>query len=499
MKTWTHLVALLFISSVFLMQACSPVYVKNFKYERFVRASAFEKADQFLEDNKFLLRNRNRLLFCFEKGKILHLQGKYTESNHFLNEADRLIEDLRMDVGSEALSLLTNDQMRPYRPEDFEIIAMHYYKTLNYLALHSPYEALVEVKRMNLALQAINDKYPDHKNKYQDDALGHILMGCTYERLGDYNNAFIAFRNAYNLFDEVKGQFMGVKVPNQLIEDLIYNAEKSGFTSEATFYKKKHRISIERENASGGYVYLFWENGLGPVKSEWSVNFTILPLGESKYAFINNDLNLSFPFEYEKKKNKKKKEGNEEEKEDDGIDIDDIQFLRVAFPRYVSRPYQFKSPPSISVNRRNYQLEMVEDIDYIARKSLEDRFFREAAKGLLRLATKKITELSIRKENETAGALLGVVNAISEKADTRNWQTLPSAVYYTKIPLRKGKNTVNIDLNSNNGIQSRSIEIIGKGNIEFLNIQSFSPFSDIKPSRYYSEMESEKNTFLSRE
>jgi hypothetical protein len=44
--------------------------------------------------------------------------------------------------------------------------------------------------------------------------------------------------------------------------------------------------------------------------------------------------------------------------------------------------------------------------------------------------------------------MVGVINAITEKADTRNWQTLPYEVYYSRVPLRSGKNKLTLKLNS---------------------------------------------------
>ncbi|MBV6646903.1 MAG: hypothetical protein KI790_15710, partial [Cyclobacteriaceae bacterium] len=40
------------------------------------------------------------------------------------------------------------------------------------------------------------------------------------------------------------------------------------------------------------------------------------------------------------------------------------------------------------------------------------------------------------------GFLVGVINAITERADTRNWQTLPHSIYYTRVPLKTGENKV---------------------------------------------------------
>jgi hypothetical protein len=482
--------ALLFLSS------CSPVYVKNFRYETYVRAARYDKAAEFLDNSKFYQKKRNRLLFLLEKGKILHLQQNFAESNTLFNEADNMIEDLSMDIGSEALSLLTNDQMRPYRPEDFEAIGVHFYKALNYMGLGRPGDALVEARRMNLTLNRIDDKYPDHKNRYQSDALANILMGTIYESTGDFNNAFIAYRNAVKLFEDNQGTYMGVSTPEQLKEDVLRSAAKTGLNSEVSFYERKWGMRHRAERRSeGGFLFLFWENGLGPVKSEWNVNFTIAPLGDNRYEFINNDLGLSFPFEYENKKDKDKDKDKEDE--DDNIGIEDIQFLRVAFPRYVSRPFQSFGNAQIQLNgRQKFSPSLVEDFDVIARKSLQDRFFREAAKGLLRLATKKLSELSLRKESDTAGAILGVVNAITEKADTRNWQTLPANISYVRIPLRRGANTLTITTQSAYGQIQEEITIQGTGRTQFLTCQTFSELQNISPRNYYQRMEAERNPFL---
>ena len=74
----------------------------------------------------------------------------------------------------------------------------------------------------------------------------------------------------------------------------------------------------------------------------------------------------------------------------------------------------------------------------------------ELGKGLLRAALKKAAEHSIRKENDQLGAVIGIFNAITEKADTRNWQTLPHSIYYSRVPLKPGSNQVKFTLQSYN-------------------------------------------------
>ncbi len=480
-----HLYVFILISIISTLYiACAPIYVKNFKYETYVRENNFAKADAFLTESSFFNRNRNKLLFLLEKGKIAHLKEDYSSSNNFFNEADLMIEDLRFDFGAEAISLLTNDQMKPYQPEDYETVAIHYYKALNYLNLNLPNEALVEAKRINLKLNKINDKYADHKNRYQNDALAHIVMGMIYERQRDYNDAFIAYRNAYELFEKNDNSYMGSPLPAQLKEDLMRAAHLSGFTSDLQFYERKFGTTYKHTRAPGGYLYFFWENGLGPVKSEWSLNFSIVPIQGTQYQFVNHDLGLSFPFEYEN-----------DDDDDDGPKIEDIQFVRVAFPMYVDRPYNCTSGSLVAGSERT-KLNPVENYDYIARRTLKDRFAREAARALLRLALKKLSELGVRKEDETAGAILGVFNAITEKADTRNWQTLPSTISYVRIPLKRGSNTIFLEASApNGGTIAEEFTVEGTGKTQYISRQTFATLGNISANAYYRQLQVSGNPF----
>jgi hypothetical protein len=99
----------------------------------------------------------------------------------------------------------------------------------------------------------------------------------------------------------------------------------------------------------------------------------------------------------------------------------------------------------------SYPLESAEDINAIAFKTLNDRFLREMAGSLLRVATKQALEEVTRKEDKTAGAILSIVNAATEKADTRNWQCLPHSISYTRIPLTNGDNQLTLNVKMTDG------------------------------------------------
>ncbi len=97
--------------------------------------------------------------------------------------------------------------------------------------------------------------------------------------------------------------------------------------------------------------------------------------------------------------------------------IGDIKSVRAAFPKYlVRRPY-FTSAKLVNGNEQ-YILEIAENINHIATKTLEDRMLREFSNSLLCLGVKQLAEYKVRQQNEELEALFSMINAASEKAYT---------------------------------------------------------------------------------
>jgi len=127
-----------------------------------------------------------------------------------------------------------------------------------------------------------------------------------------------------------------------------------------------------------------------------------------------------------------------------------MEVFRVAFPKYVERP-PYYSRATISLDGDALPLQLLEDVDKIAFKCLQERMGHEFSKALLRVALKKAEEYELRKKDKTLGSVLGLINAMTEKADTRNWQTLPHSIYYCRVPLKEGQNTLTFTLKTIDG------------------------------------------------
>lgn len=416
-----------------LLIGCATYYQKNIVFQDYFSQGKLEEANDYLDKNKKLSKSNNQLLYDLQKGVVLQMLDNYSESNTYFEEAYTFTEDYRKNYSLEALSLLTNPTVKPYTGEDHEVVLIHYFKAINYLKLNQLDEALVECRRINIKLNELNDRYQDKKNRYSVDPFAHNIMGIVFEAAGEVNDAFIAYRNAYEAYKSTSS-FLSVKVPEQLKKDLLRTAYLNGFRNELIRFENEFDVKYEHENNEGGELIFLWHNGLGPVKSEWTVNFFLVKGQGGVVNFENKEMGMNFPFSVPADSEGKSK-------------LEDVKIVRAAFPKYVDRkPYYHRA--NITANNRQYALEKGEDVSSIAFVTLEDRMLREFANSLLRLALKQAAEVATRKENEGLGTLLSIVNAVTEKADTRNWQTLPHDISYSRVPLKQGENTLNFTAES---------------------------------------------------
>lgn len=469
------------------LQSCGTYNSKTSEIENDLLAGNFDNAIANIEKNKFLQKDRNRLLYLMEKGKLEHLKGNYEASNNLLEEAYIMIDDkIKTNVGQAIAGKFTNPMAEPYKGEDFEKVTIHYYKALNYFQLGMPDEALVEAKRINIKLLEFNEKYTENKNKYTEDAFSQILQGILYESTGDINNAFIAYRNAEEIFNRDGGRFFGVAMPEQLKQDLLRTTKQLGFIQEHNDYRKKFNVApdpvpAKKETAKkgkgkgkkevkeekvpepvvvpppSGEAVVFWENGLGPAKDQ----IVITASGGSgvfygSYMDGEEFVEILIPIPT-------------------GTDIGSIN--AIAIPKYRKRD-NYYSKAAIEVDGKEQLFELGQDFYPIAKQCLKDRMLRETINLVLRFASKKagsafLGALAEQALGSTAGQVtkLGAdaAGAATEKADTRNWQSLPATISYARVPLKEGDNKFVLRKYGPQGIDTDTLTIPYKRGLQIVN------------------------------
>lgn len=454
-----------------------------------IKEHNYSRAMRSIEKNRLIKKDRNALLYNLELGKLYRLQNDYAGSNMYLNRADNMMESNRKSFADVALGNLLNPMHTAYRGEDFEQFMMHYYKALNYASLGQTEDAVVEARRITLSSNAQGDKFKNKESRYSKDAFALNLQGMIYEMAGDINNAFISYRNAAEVYEKAGDSYYGVKMPAQLQKDLIRTAALMGFAGEQAMYESRYNINYAADADSTGSLILFLEEGQAPVKEEKNFFLTTGSGGLGTFNYVDaNGLNSNFNFNYNEY-------GITETK------LSTLRTWRVALPQYA---VQYAQPQRMTVTTGNgisYSPQLAEDLNNVAVNILKERFLTEMANALARQITKKVVEKgtqaaaeSIAKSNdkkadttadaaekqkqqqkkednakqagEIAGLLINLVNTATEKADTRNWQSLPAYVSYVRIPLAAGENTITVSSNGN----PVTLKVTGKRGIQMMGV-----------------------------
>lgn len=439
----------------------------------------YDKALQRLEKNKKIKKDRNKLLYLMEAGKVWHLKNDFEKSNFYFNEADGFIENGHQSVGNIAAANLLNPMHETYLGEDFEKFMLHYYKALNYCSLGNIEDALVEARRISLDINKQSSKYHDKKNRYSKDAFALNLQGIIYELGGDINNAFISYRNAADVYLQANNTYYGVLLPEQLKKDVLRTAWQMGFTNEFTRYQKLFGEDFKMGDNTATDLILFIEEGKAPVKSQQLILINYNGNGKMGW-YETGGAYHPFPFDYGYY----------------NINADKLTSFRsinVALPNYIIQTQSLQHK-SIFINGHEYKPELASDINNLAVNILRERFIPELSKALARqlikkgfeMAGEKLAESAVdthdssnlseaekeekrrqkKKKAESAGAAAGfainLFNCFSEKADTRSWQSLPAYISYVRIPLQPGSNDIVLTING----KTKHLQVMGGSGLQ---------------------------------
>lgn len=457
------------ICAFFTLSACSQLTLKQGEINHALYTGNAQQAYDILnKDTKRWEKNRNALLYYWNKGTVAWMLGKHQESSELFMTADYFLEDVYKNYANIAASLFLNDKVLQYVGEDHERVLFHYYQMLNFMQLGNMEYALVQARRLQLELERLDDRYKDKKalggKRYQQDAFAYVLLGLVYEAAGETNNAFIAYKRAVGIYSEDYSKTLGTPMPEQLKLDLLRTAYEMGFHADLDYYEKQFGITFDPKKHKAGNLVFFWNNGLSPEKEEVSLNFVIMNgPGVGWVTFVNQNYGYSFPVYVGDNHTQK------------GSSFSQVEFVRAAFPKYFVRGAYFEKA-ELTYQGQNIPLEKVEDVSAISQKVLNDRFMEEIGKTLLRLALKKASEYELRKTQPEAGAALGIVNYFTEQADTRSWESLPHQISYARTALPSGKQQVQLNVTGQGQVQSIpfDIQVPAKGMI-FQGFHSLQP------------------------
>jgi uncharacterized protein len=435
--------SLLAVVAFVLLAGCGPSVNRYLLIEASLRAHDPKGADAIVQRSEKEYGEKSRLLYGMDRGMTLQLAGDYQQSNAVLEQAEEELDRLyTRRIRTETLAFMTNDTALPYEGDPYEQVLINVLKALNYAVLGQWQDALVEARRIDHRLNVLSDRTKE-KNAYREDGFARYLSGILYESTGDVNNAFIAYRNAYETFEATRA-WSHTAVPSQLRADLLRTAEALHFNQELAEYQ--HVFPFTRWETGQALQHLaqvvvISYNGRAPRKEDQLLD---LPISFDALQLVL--LNRGFS-----QLNRHSNRG-----------VDTVLYglngrvVRVALPRLVPQkthvPVDMVSLIPDNGTRVTLNTELAHNVTALAEKALSERMAGITVKALARAATKfALAEGATRGAQQAAGKdaapwvglLAGLLTkglaVASEEADKRSWQTLPDEIHLARVWVPPGR------------------------------------------------------------
>ena len=421
-----------------LFAGCGPSVNRYLLIDASLRAHDPKGADAIVQRAEKEYGEKSLVLYGMDRGMTLQLAGEYQQSNAVLEQAEDEIDRLyTRRMRTEALAFMTNDTALPYEGDPYEQVLINVLKALNYAVLSQWQDALVEARRIDHRLNVLSDRTKE-KDAYREDGFARYLSGILYEINGDVNNAFIAYRNAYEIFEATRA-WSHTPVPTQLPEDLLRTAEALHFTQELAEYRQKfpdRKWETSQSLRQLAQVIVISYNGRAPRKEDQFLDLPI-SLNALQLVLLNRGILQS---------NRPSNRG-----------VDTVLYglngrvVRVALPRLVpQKTHMYVDTVSLiqddNGTRVTLNTELVHNVTAMADKALAERLPGITVKALARAATKfAMAEAATRGTQQAAGRdagpwvglLVGLLTkglaVASEEADKRSWQTLPDEIHLARV------------------------------------------------------------------
>lgn len=374
-----------------------------FRSGRYLEAA--ERLKKGLEDEE---EGRDQLLYLLDIGLSYHMAGNYAESNKYFLKADEVaeIKDYT-NLAAEAGTLLTSDNIKHYKAEDFEYVLISSYLAINYTLMGQLEDALIEAKRVNRKLYRMQT---EGKRKYKQDAFAMYLSGVLYEMSKEDDNAYISYKKT----NEINKNYPGLGI------DLYRMALRLNRNEDLNRWKKQYSLTSQdiqtakelNDKRNKGQILIIYQNGISPVKRPHP-NFYSIP------KFV---------------------------------------------PRF--NPVEYAE---VSIDQKpRGQTYTLFDVQTAAIENLDEKYGGIIAKKVAGVVAKEIIGNQVAKQtkNEGLGLLVKFALYAADEADIRSWNLIPQSFQIARFPVDPGQHKIDLNLRGamskvdRPGIEVKSGEIV---------------------------------------
>lgn len=343
---------------------------------------------------------KDRLLYLLDYALALHSAGKYDEAIIAFQEADRFseIKDYT-SITEEAATLLTSENVKAYRGEEFENVLISVYLAMDYALIGKWEDARVEARRVNRKLERLK---AEGGRPYIQNAFARYLSSILYEMDRDWNGALIDLKKTRELLPaerEVGKHLWRVALLNGMSDEQERIEEMYVLTDAE---KKDAREWLPKTGTAE--IIVLYENGIGPEKVPHP-GWESLPVYRRRVNPVASARILV-----------------------DGLPAGET------VPMY--------------------------DVESVAIQNLDAKFAGIVAKRMAARIAKEVIAHEVSKKDEVLGALTWLALVVSDQADLRSWGLLPRDFQIARLRVLPGVHTVRMEpIGETSQSQEKTIEV----------------------------------------
>ena len=333
--------------------------------------------------------DRDLVQYLLDRGSLKLSTGDFTGSIQDLQQAKTIMRGLQaISVTETAAAATINETLRSYNGTPSEQVMVHLAMAWNYLALNDFDGARVEMLQSNVTMQELarNDSVSAQL------ASVRFLAGVIYELGGEWDDAMISYRRAAAIM-----QARNQPIPDALATSLLNTSYRQGFTEEHQGYVKQFGREAWQRKAGDGEVIVFYNDGV------------VSTIKQKKISIYSWQLE---------------------------------QMISIAVPHYSPLNY-YPRRLNLSLAGQQFSTSPIENIEVLAREDLDAAMPGIIATTTARAVAKYYSVKEAGKQNQWAGIAANIATVLTEVADTRSWNMLPSGMQVARISV-PARSTVEI-------------------------------------------------------
>jgi len=407
---------LLFVLLLLVFAGCNAPKSQLGTFGEYFRSSDYEKSIEFAQSKISKSKNPKKedLLWTLQLGTLERLRQNYQESNNNFDRSEEMLNyfDYQNQAADSVAAIAVNENIVPYLGEEYDGIMVNTYKALNFMALGENDQARVEfnraldrqrrakeqfageIKKLQNELDKEQEKEGSQAKKNVDNPETNRLITDKYPGLYEFE-AYPDFVNPFTTY--IAGVFFNLTGdPSKAVTFL---KESYGMVSDNEYIAQDLAVTekvLDSKAELKDTVWVIFENGLGPVKEEFRIDIPLFIVSEQVKYF--------------------------------GIALPMLVFREQAYP-YLS----------IRADGKNYNTQMVANIDRVVQTEFSKDFKGILTKAIISATAKAVAQYALDKKDNSSPKLVSLLATVysyaTTAADVRIWTTLPKNFQVARLPM----------------------------------------------------------------